>query len=964
MAQCHAERRKHPSAMDFYVGALHSKLYSSNRAADKYPHWPSYNNAASVNTSYTRSSQSFREEPTPDSRPSLFGGSFRESTLSVNPSLELKSSGNLSYTAPEKASQKKFADEKPLQSTNLSRGGNNGLLHDGNSTTAKSLTYHSNGVAMDKETKASSIQVSNVMNMKVEKDDSSVCSSGVTSYQPKLIGKEIKLSNADSALLSSNSSITSASTGAQGSRKYPGDLNGKNGSAIKQNCNDQGNNFPRIYKSAELGVAFSSKGGSKAGTSDVASRLYKSGEQVAPKCMPNAGNLKESLNGGLIVGSQKVAGFGSGDSSSIIGGSPTANKEGGRWSSTGSNGSADSSYPIGGSPTSKDGGRKASFSNSGSSDEGSPMAKDVLKRSTSCGYGSGDSSRPGDGSPTPKDCGRVLSTGSVLNSKDVSTPASVRGMGNILGGGNNHGFGKSKISSSKAGCNDIKVGDCPSRKAEDSGHMNNSANGRGLLTSNVSVDGASNRNMGNLCPGNWNSSVSNGNILSHGMVGKTYSKPVEETRNGCEPMDPEDIKNAGNEQYKMGHFSEAVALYDKSIAMCPNHAPYRSNRAAALAGLGRLGEAVLECEEAIKLDPQYSRAHQRAGHLYLRLGLIESAKRHLRVAVLQDDTKDAQALQTVERHISRCIEARRVGDWRSVLRESSAAVVAGADSAAQVLGYKSEALLKLHRLEEAEAVCAEAQRHESSLHKLGVAPADSFLHMLRAHIEMYLGRFEGAVSAAEVAAKIDPRNPDAVGLVKRARAVCQTRTSGNELFKAGRLFEACAVYGEGLESDPTNAVLLCNRAACRSKLGQWEKAIEDCDAALIAQPNYIKALMRRAHCSTKLERWEDALRDYEVLRVEMPNDIEVARGYFDAQVAIKKSRGEEIHRMKFGGEVEEVLNEDQFREVVTFPGLSVVQFITRWSDRCCQISPFIDQLCKRFPCVHFVKVAVWPAYAQ
>lgn len=58
----------------------------------------------------------------------------------------------------------------------------------------------------------------------------------------------------------------------------------------------------------------------------------------------------------------------------------------------------------------------------------------------------------------------------------------------------------------------------------------------------------------------------------------------------------------------------------------------------------------------------------------------------------------------------------------------------------QVLGYKAEALLKLHKQEEAEVVCAEAQKLEASLCKLGVVPADSFLHMLRAHIEMSLGR--------------------------------------------------------------------------------------------------------------------------------------------------------------------------------------------------------------------------------
>ena len=58
----------------------------------------------------------------------------------------------------------------------------------------------------------------------------------------------------------------------------------------------------------------------------------------------------------------------------------------------------------------------------------------------------------------------------------------------------------------------------------------------------------------------------------------------------------------------------------------------------------------------------------------------------------------------------------------------------------QVLCYKSEALLKLHKPDEAEAVCAQAQKLETSLHKLGLIPADSFSHMLRAHIEMSLGR--------------------------------------------------------------------------------------------------------------------------------------------------------------------------------------------------------------------------------
>lgn len=71
----------------------------------------------------------------------------------------------------------------------------------------------------------------------------------------------------------------------------------------------------------------------------------------------------------------------------------------------------------------------------------------------------------------------------------------------------------------------------------------------------------------------------------------------------------------------------------------------------------------------------------------------------------------------------------------------------------------------------------------------------------------------------------------------------------------------------------------------------------------------------------QLEKWEEAVRDYEALRRVLPDDNEVAESLFHAQVALKKSRGEEVHNLKFGGEVEEVSSLDQFRAAISFPGL-------------------------------------------
>ncbi len=69
--------------------------------------------------------------------------------------------------------------------------------------------------------------------------------------------------------------------------------------------------------------------------------------------------------------------------------------------------------------------------------------------------------------------------------------------------------------------------------------------------------------------------------------------------------------------------------------------------------------------------------------------------------------------------------------------------------------------------------------------------------------------------AAENAAHIDPKNMEVMLKLQKARAVASARTLGNDLYKAGKMLEASVAYSEGLQYDPINAILLCNRAACR-----------------------------------------------------------------------------------------------------------------------------------------------------
>lgn len=181
------------------------------------------------------------------------------------------------------------------------------------------------------------------------------------------------------------------------------------------------------------------------------------------------------------------------------------------------------------------------------------------------------------------------------------------------------------------------------------------------------------------------------------------------------------------------------------------------------------------------------------------------------------------------------------------------------------------------------------------------------------------------MEAIQRAGQLDGNNREVVMVSRKAQAVTEARFRGNELFKAGRFEEACAAYGEGLDHDPRNSVLLCNRAACRSKLGQFEKSVDDCTAAISVRPGYRKARLRRVDCNTKVKRktngvhfkriikyfilfycnfkfvfvvvqmrkWELVAADYEILEKDTPEDEEVIRGLSEAQQQLMKRRGQD-----------------------------------------------------------------------
>lgn len=191
------------------------------------------------------------------------------------------------------------------------------------------------------------------------------------------------------------------------------------------------------------------------------------------------------------------------------------------------------------------------------------------------------------------------------------------------------------------------------------------------------------------------SSCSNGSCCASGVcsqpkttssISRTESDLDAELKKALSSLNADELKESGNKFYKMGKFAEALKLYDRAVVTEPRVAQYRANRAAALAGLGRLEEAIKDCKDAIAIDVNHGRAHQRLANLLIRSGRFEEARTALRVAPSGDITaNEVYKLEKIEGYVKKAEELVAKEEWKGVLREVTLAIDSGADQSMKVL---------------------------------------------------------------------------------------------------------------------------------------------------------------------------------------------------------------------------------------------------------------------------------------
>jgi tetratricopeptide (TPR) repeat protein len=105
------------------------------------------------------------------------------------------------------------------------------------------------------------------------------------------------------------------------------------------------------------------------------------------------------------------------------------------------------------------------------------------------------------------------------------------------------------------------------------------------------------------------------NKVGGGTQAGSSEASSSKTPSAADKEQAEKFKKDGNSLMSAKNFDAAIEAYNKAVALDPTNPIYYSNRAAAYSSKGDHLAAVGDAEEAIKVDPKFTKAYHRLGYV-------------------------------------------------------------------------------------------------------------------------------------------------------------------------------------------------------------------------------------------------------------------------------------------------------------------------------------------------------------
>lgn len=296
-----------------------------------------------------------------------------------------------------------------------------------------------------------------------------------------------------------------------------------------------------------------------------------------------------------------------------------------------------------------------------------------------------------------------------------------------------------------------------------------------------------------------------------------FYKPVVE-------MSAASFKEIGNRHLQAKEFDEAIKAYTEAINLDPNDHVFFSNRSAAYLSKGDAASALVDAERCISLSPSWPKGYSRKGaalHSLRRYDEAESAySKGLEIAPSDAGLKSGLA------------------EVQKVARSSAppGGGLFGPQMLAKLIGHP-----KFGPKLGDPAFMAKLQMMQTNPQLMMSDPE------LMEVLQVLLGGMGGEgddndftppPQRAEVPkSKPEPVPEPQVELSEEEKAekdvkdrAIAAKDKGNAFYKARKFDEALAAYDEAISIDPSNLMILNNKAAVYIEMNETEKAIEICNS--------------------------------------------------------------------------------------------------------------------------------------
>jgi len=327
--------------------------------------------------------------------------------------------------------------------------------------------------------------------------------------------------------------------------------------------------------------------------------------------------------------------------------------------------------------------------------------------------------------------------------------------------------------------------------------------------------------------------------------------------------------NYGLALHNLGRLEEAVAGYDRALALAPDMAEIHYNRANALQSLARLDEAVAGYDRAIALRPDLVEA-------YANRGVALRALRRFAEAVANFDHAIALKPGSAEVYYNRGNALRHLDRLDAAVASYDRAIALAPDMA-EAYANRGVALQGLRRLDEALESCDRA-----------IALKPDFAEALnnRGNIFREFGRFDQALESCDRAIALAPDMAEAYA------------TRGLALQGLRRLDEALESCDRAIALKPDFAEAYVNRGAALQGLRRLDEALESCDRAIALKPDHAEALNNRGYILRDLGRFGLALESYERALAVRPDFPDALVGWIEGKRRHCDWSGEGEHEWK------------------------------------------------------------------